>query len=363
MSDPHLLRARILSIFGVTAILSGHGVALGDCAVSDMEVVCIGAPDDEVCLDGSEVQAELEEHMTLTCPISGIGEGVYEDNRCCYEVRVFCESDSGIYTSDCGCYGRPFVVEGQVVQAEAAERAGWAARVEPALDGLSEEERALLADKWTKDGLAEHSSVAGFNRFALDLMAHGAPAELVTRAQLAAIQEVEHARLCFGLASAYAGRALGPSGLPIERAPVARDLVELAVWTATEGAIGETLAAWLATEARDRASDPAVRRVLDVIVQDETEHAQLAWATLKWALELGGVEVREALERVMNSWAGRVDDVDVGLEAHGLMSPRERALALQRGWNEVVRPAFSALLRRPQYRDQKGAWLEESSSC
>jgi len=344
MSDPHILRARILTVFGVTAILSGHGIALGDCAVSDSEIVCIGAPDDDVCLPQNEVQAELEEHLSLDCPVVDIEEGVFEDNRCCYEVKVLCPSDSGLYTNDCGCYGRPFVVEGQVIQATGDYRNGWSRDVRPDLEGLSASQRRLLAEKWTEDALAEHSSVAGFNRFALDLMAHGAPADLVLRAQVAAGQEIEHARLCFGLASAYAGRSLGPSGLPIAQAPVARDLVELAVWTATEGAIGETLAAWLATAARDRATDSAVRAVLDRIVEDETEHAQLAWATLKWAVEVGGEDVRAALNRVMRTWAGRVSGDAVGLHAHGLLTPTERAQALKVGWNEVVRPAFDALL-------------------
>lgn len=343
MSDPHVLRARILTVLGAATLLGVHGVAIGQDSGSSEEVACIDAPDDGICLSGAEVGAEIDEQRESECPIVEISEGTLEDARCCYTVTFAC-GDTGWSGTDCGCYGRPFVVEGEVIQAERSERGGWSADVQPDLMGLSADERAVLAERWTADGLAEHSSVAGFNRFALDLMAHGAPAELVTRAQIAAIQEIEHARLCFGLASAYAGRRIGPAGLPIQHAPVARDLVELAVWTTLEGAIGETLAAWLATVARDRAQDGAVRAVLDRIVEDESEHAQLAWATLNWAIEAGGVEVRDGIERAMRSWSGRIEGLNVGLEAHGLLRPEERAQALESGWNEIVRPAFDALL-------------------
>ena len=49
---------------------------------------------------------------------------------------------------------------------------------------------ASKAQAWRLSGLAEHSSVAAFARAALELMAVGAPAELVADAHQAAIDEV-----------------------------------------------------------------------------------------------------------------------------------------------------------------------------
>ena len=67
------------------------------------------------------------------------------------------------------------------------------------LSGLA---RALSMDRWLKQGLDEHASVASFNRFSLNLMRHGAPSSLVRRAQQAAIDETKHAELSFSLAAA-----------------------------------------------------------------------------------------------------------------------------------------------------------------
>jgi hypothetical protein len=47
----------------------------------------------------------------------------------------------------------------------------------------------------------------------LELLALGAPAELVEKAHVAALDEIEHARICFALASAYGGERYGPGPL------------------------------------------------------------------------------------------------------------------------------------------------------
>lgn len=104
----------------------------------------------------------------------------------------------------------------------------------------------------------EHASVAAFARFVLELIAPGAPSELVVSAQQVLGDEIEHARLCFGLASAYAGEALGPGALSAQGAlddPSFQGCVARAIH---EACVGETLAAAEAIEALARATDPAV---------------------------------------------------------------------------------------------------------
>ncbi|MCA9546694.1 MAG: ferritin-like domain-containing protein, partial [Myxococcales bacterium] len=56
-------------------------------------------------------------------------------------------------------------------------------------------QRARLADHWTRQALAEHASVASFARFALHLMAVGAPPDLLVATHQAGLDEIEHARL------------------------------------------------------------------------------------------------------------------------------------------------------------------------
>lgn len=199
---------------------------------------------------------------------------------------------------DCdGCYGRPYVADAVVRTADPRVGPGWSETGrKPVLDTLTAFERDALATFWTRAGLSEHSSIAGFNRFALDLLAHGAPATLVARAQRAALQELEHAQACFRLASAYAGRELGPGPAPLgTTAPIASSLLELAVSTVREGCVGETVAAWMASEIQRSAQDAAVVAVMTKIAEEEAEHAELSWAVVQWAIAEGGVDVAQAV--------------------------------------------------------------------
>src|SRR5690606_21383764 len=108
--------------------------------------------------------------------------------------------------------GRPFVGEAGPVRAPATARDDWrtllaAPPVEPAL-------RPRLAAYWARIAGDEHASVASFARFILDLLAVGAPPELVLGAQQALADEVEHARIGYALASLYEGTGVGPGPLP-----------------------------------------------------------------------------------------------------------------------------------------------------
>jgi hypothetical protein len=281
-----------------------------------------------------------------------IGEGVYDPGTgsCCYPATTSCGGSGG---SDkfvhCGCYGRPLVVAEQVVAAAPARRADWgAAGPRPVTSGLDADQRERLAAYWLDNARAEHSSVAGFARLVLDLLAVGAPAALVDRAQVAGADELRHARACYALAGAYAGVAWGPAGLRSAPIPLTGDLVALAVATAREGCVGETIAAHLAAELAARATDPAVRRVLTDIAREEADHAELSWAILSWALRVGGDPVRAAVAAVFaDPPTLPADDTpaDPALAAHGLVGAEEKARICEEGWREVVASVAGALLR------------------
>ena len=247
-----------------------------------------------------------------------------------------------------GCYGRPFVANAEVCLATATRADGWSiTRGAPAAaDELPADDRAALVAFWSEAALSEHSSIAGFHRFALDLLRHGAPASLIAAAGRAAQQELEHAQACFALASRYAGERLGPTGLPIpDAAPVARTLAELAVNTVVEGCVGETLAAWLAHEIHHDARDPQVRAAMATIAADETAHAELAWATLRWALAAGGVPVEHAVRSAFaRARADGARGPRVGVVAHGLLPHHRVAAILRDGLAQLVEPCARAVL-------------------
>jgi hypothetical protein len=162
--------------------------------------------------------------------------------------------------------------------------------------------RTALAEAWLEDALQEHASVASFARFVLELLSVGAPHDLVAAATQAGLDEVEHARLCFELASAAdGGRALGPGPLLLDSIEPRRGLAAIAAAVAEEACCGETFAALAAERASKCCADARTAGVLERIADDEARHAELGWRFVAWALGRGdeGVvaEVEQGFER------------------------------------------------------------------
>lgn len=195
--------------------------------------------------------------------------------------------------------GRPFLVQGAERLAAATARGDWLeAHVRPEVRGLGAEVRSGLAAHWTRIGLMEHASIAAFARFALQLLALGAPPELVQQAQRAMVDEMNHARLAFALASAYGRSEIGPGPLRIDGSLDELDARHFAATLVREGCVGETVAAVEALEELACTTDVTVRHVLGIIARDEQRHAELAWRALAWLLGAGKVtadQVREEL--------------------------------------------------------------------
>jgi hypothetical protein len=198
----------------------------------------------------------------------------------------------------------------------------------------------------------EHASIAAFARFALQLLAVGAPPDLVMAAQRAMGDETKHAQLAFALAAAYGDRDLGPGSLDLDACLDETDLPALVATVFAEGCVGETVAAVEALEALEHASDPAVRAALTIIAEDETRHAELAWRTAAWGLAVGGQAVRDCIEETlareeMRSRAGGgalAQPEDSELLEHGIVSESLRRKLRRSVLTEVVLPSARELL-------------------
>ena len=232
-------------------------------------------PDGEICGLSPDICAPGGFLTACTTPAD-----LCEDNTQCTEPGCTFNVDHW----DCAnaACGRPFMVDEQAVVAPLRARDDWRAlQAVPVIDGFV---AARLAAHWANIGQLEHASVAAFAQFVLQLLAVGAPPTLVLAAQQALADEVEHARLCFGLASLYAGAGVGPGPLAIAGVGASVDLAALTDAVIREACVGETLAAFEAREAAAQAEDPAVRATLEKIAADETRHAELGWRFVQWAV-------------------------------------------------------------------------------
>jgi hypothetical protein len=207
---------------------------------------------------------------------------------------------------------------------------------------------AILARGWLDDALAEHASIASFARFTLELLALGAPSDMVLAAQRAGLDEVRHARTCFALASRYAGKPAQPGALETESALRAADLVDFAYRTVLEGCVGETIAALIVAEQARSATQPALRRALERIARDEERHAELAWQAVRWALDRGGVPVHAAVARAfydaLRPAALPGLQAEPDLRRHGRLRLADVAEVRARGLREIIGPCAQALL-------------------
>ena len=246
--------------------------------------------------------------------------------------------------------GRALRGPGGVALAEAITRADWT-RV-AACDGglgerLSPEARAKLAEVWLRDAAFEHASIASFARLALDLIALGAPAALVADAHRAALDEIEHAELAYGIAGHLLGRAVGPAPLHTPVSP-AVTLASLARESFRDGCYGESVAVMLAHAAHDVTTDTTLRAAYARIAEDEQRHAELAYRIVAWAVS-SDAAARDTVAAERAALAATLaepvaGDHDAALLDCGVLSELAERGVRDRTVRDVVLPCIDALL-------------------
>ena len=212
--------------------------------------------------------------------------------------------------------GRPLLVDGQPRTADLGG-SGWCGDIPHlAMDTVE-------GERWLAIAAMEHASVGSFARFTLQLMALGAPPELLAQTQDAAKDEVEHARLAYGIASQLLGREVGPGPLSLTGFTIETDPKKVMAALIAEACIGETLGVAEAIARADASTDVVLKAVHARIAADEQRHARLAWSTLRWMVAEFGLDPAPHFESAL---AG------VG------SNPIHRAAV-----DEVIRPCIAAL--------------------
>ncbi|MCB9679614.1 MAG: ferritin-like domain-containing protein [Alphaproteobacteria bacterium] len=270
-------------------------------------------------------------------------------SACCYAFSATAVNDSGLFDSGWpgdsgpwggggggGWMGRPFRVDDAV--RVAGVHTGDAVEALPCPDAV----RERVAGAWARMALEEHSAIAAFARFSLELMSLGAPLDLLEACAAAQLDEVRHARVAFDLASRLAGQRVEPTAMPMGGALDGRDLRAITLDVVREGCLNETISTLVVLEARDAAIDPQIRAALSDIADDEARHAELAWRFVRWVLAQPGTESlkAEVLAILQGFEPGEVPpesaDADV-LAAFGVLTPHRRAKVGVRAASMIAR--------------------------
>ena len=342
------LRTRLFLAVGAMTVVSMH-CEDPEPVLDPPETACIPLDAAGECPMDADAPKQIADLNPNRCfPSLAEPGATLVDGACCYQVRFDCSAQ----VVGCSISGRPLLIEGRPLKGAVRHVLGWQETrlTSPKLDTLDAESRSRLAMHWARIGAAEHASVAGFQRFGMDLLANGAPPEWMLAAQKAAQDEIRHARLAFTLASAFAGTPIGPAALDLPAAiPIHRSLEALAIATAVEGCTVETFSACLLAESLEHATDAAVREVLTKLRRDEDRHAELSWQVLAWALSQEPSLV-DAVEAALSGAiaALRVDDFasGQGLPAFGLLTHAQAKRCLEDAIRLVIVPCKNAILRR-----------------
>lgn len=300
-------------------------------------------------------------------PICGPGEGHTES--CCYVFRVQ-EVHKGVLSGissrlnggdkailsvgeSRSVHGRPLTIDGLARLASTHESSEWSTSIDLDPSKLSTAQRTHVAQGWLEAALFEHASVASFARFAMELMALGAPPELVLAATRAQGDEVVHARECFSMASCFAGRPLGPGAFTLDGA-MDRQVTPQSVLvdTIVEACVNETLAAAEAAWLCEQTEVEVIRTLHQQISEDESRHAALGWKTVQWLLH-HHPELNEVARRTFAQAGASIPSTEMPVEdddwlaAYGCMPDAQRNALRERVWANVITPCAEALLNTP----------------
>jgi hypothetical protein len=195
---------------------------------------------------------------------------------------------------------------------------------------------------WRTNAATETASVASFAHLACELLAVGAPPDLIERAHADAIDEVRHARLCYALAAAIDGSSVGAAPFPAATAPRDRAVTvrSLALDCIVESCLLESASAEVARRLLEREDlAPPVRRVLETIAIDEVRHAQHGWEIAGWCIAREGTELiapmQDAVERASRAATAPVVPHDA-LARYGLAGPELWRACVERSRRECL---------------------------
>ena len=234
-----------------------------------------------------------------------------------------------------GAWGRPLRVRGRQLHPELKAGSDWTRGDRPSPAGLDEPTRAALEGLWLHDAQKEHASVPAFARVSWMLAAAGAPAELLEWSHRAALEEIEHTRLCFALAAGYAGRSHSVEAMPdllVGGLDVKGNALEvLAIESLGDGCQLEDFNADVAAACAAACEEPVTKQVLETIAREERTHAGFSWAVVEWLLSRDAGVVGAALRKTLATLDAYPRPTAVGRDKLALVAKASPQALLKHG--------------------------------
>ncbi|MEM9074444.1 MAG: ferritin-like domain-containing protein, partial [Myxococcota bacterium] len=193
--------------------------------------------------------------------------------------------------------GRPFRRKHKTQRPLAARNEHWRSATRQTL--VDVDVREEVAAGWRSMAAAEAASVAAFSSLSQQLLAIGAPSEFLVMAHEDALDEIEHARLCYETARSIDGKPLGAAPFAAALLPGPRTVTDLsfAKDCLKESCVMEGAAADIARQLVPLTSPP-LRAVMETIASDEARHAAHGWLMLEWLVTQRGVDIDALMDVV-----------------------------------------------------------------
>ena len=265
--------------------------------------------------------------------------------------------------------GRPFTVDGDSRMAKSIPcdvkdtyySQSWKENMDLTIsDNITNNQR--IGEHWLQHAEAEHASIASFARHTLQLMSIGAPSVLLAASQQASLDEIKHAKICYGIASAFLDTDFFPGPLEVKDSMSQMNIKDIIQSLVKEGCIEETLSAMEARFQARWTDIPAIKDSLDTIAIEETSHAQLAWNTISWIIGKYPEEkqhimetFREAFDAYWGDSSKHTDTTDsnifpvqcggCSMRRFGLLTIKDKSLIRKAGVRLVIEPVFKEELK------------------
>lgn len=250
-------------------------------------------------------------------------------------IAAFVSAMVGLFLVGGAGWGRPLRIRGRQLHPDLREGSDWTKGPRPDPSTLDEPTRHALEALWLHDAQKEHASVPAFSRISWLLAAVGAPAELMEWSHRAALEEIEHTRLCFALAAGYAGRSFTVEAMPdllIGGLDMKSDpLITLANESILDGCQLEDFNADVASACATVCEEPSTRAVLEQIAREERSHADFSWALLEWLLQRNPGKIYPVIEKSLAELRARKRPTAVRWDKKSLVDKADQEQLLKHG--------------------------------